>query len=64
MEYDVMVNSDCAELVKRVQWCLDRGWKLQGGVAISYRPSRDEKGYDESFVWFAQAVVREKEDGK
>ena len=63
MEYRIVMDKDSVELTKTIQWYLDHGWKLQGGVAMAFRPDQDLDGEDISFVLYAQAVVRDKKGG-
>ena len=47
-----------AELERRVNFLMDRGWKPHGGVSISVAPPHSHPNVDYK-VYVAQALVRE-----
>jgi hypothetical protein len=59
MEYIIVVEWESSlEFTKEVNGLLQDGWKLQGGVSITYDHDKDING-NAFGTMFAQALVRE-----
>lgn len=54
MEYQVVARTSRTELSLRVMDLCDRGWRPQGGVAVTVESN--------DIVWYCQAMVREDDD--
>ena len=53
-QYSILIATDPSSLSSQVNGLIERGWQVQGGVAIAQ--VRDEEGKEESTQW-AQAMV-------
>jgi len=55
MLYDVITSFDKISLVEKVNSCLIRGWKLQGGISVSISQAMGQDSM------YAQAITFEEE---
>lgn len=57
-EYVVVEAGWVEELQRRVQERLSQGWKLAGGVAVTFFPPSDPRCDDDTNLLYSQAMTR------
>lgn len=62
MEYTVIKKTDANDLVNEVNVLINKGWKLAGGVCISFGRIRNTTGGSKDWLevlFHAQALIKE-----
>ena len=60
MEYTVIEGYYLDGLIEEVNKAIGNGWEPQGGITFQYI----QKEYEDNYTTYAQAMVREKAEGK
>lgn len=59
MGYKILVDSEVGTLVQEVNRLIKRGWRPLGGISIAAYVIEGQYNCDESFIVYAQAMVKD-----